>query len=156
MRQAIEPIGQARGDFAIFTDLARRLGCEGAYAEGRDEMAWLRHLYESWRSKVRTNQSGHPAFWKEGFTKIRVAATSTCFLANFVRIRTSTGLPHYPAESSFIPSALPASATMIARRIQFGSNRTNGSAPLPPRPIRFISYRASHVTDCIARWIQER
>jgi biotin/methionine sulfoxide reductase len=46
MQQAIEPIGQARSDFAIFTDLARRLGCEVAYAEGRDEMAWLRHLYE--------------------------------------------------------------------------------------------------------------
>src|SRR5499433_1671693 len=68
MQQAIEPIGQARSDFAIFTDLARRLGCEGAYAEGRDEMAWLRHLYESWRSKVRTNQVAIPdfeAFWKE-------------------------------------------------------------------------------------------
>jgi biotin/methionine sulfoxide reductase len=60
MRQAIEPIGQARSDFAIFTDLARRLGCEGAYAEGRDEMAWLRHLYESWRSKFALTKAAIP------------------------------------------------------------------------------------------------
>jgi biotin/methionine sulfoxide reductase len=73
MQQAIEPIGQARNDFAIFTDLARRLGCEDAFAKGRNEMAWLRHLYESWCSKVRNNQMAIPdfeAFWKRGFAKI--------------------------------------------------------------------------------------
>jgi len=86
MQQAIEPIGQARSDFAIFTDLARRLGCEAGYAEGRDEMAWLCHLYESWRTKVRTNQVAIPdfeTFWKEGFTKIPRRADDYVFLSEY-------------------------------------------------------------------------
>jgi biotin/methionine sulfoxide reductase len=86
MQQAIEPIGQARSDFGIFTDLARRLGCEDAYAKGRDEMAWLRHLYESWRSKVRANQVAIPdfeAFWKQGFAKIPRRADDYVLLGEF-------------------------------------------------------------------------
>ena len=69
MQQAIEPVGEARNDFAIFSALARRLGCEAAYTEGRDETAWLRHLYERWRDEVRTNQAAIPdfdAFWEDG------------------------------------------------------------------------------------------
>jgi biotin/methionine sulfoxide reductase len=49
-------------------------------------MAWLRHLYESWRSKVRTNQVAIPdfdAFWKEGFTKIPRRADEYVFLGEF-------------------------------------------------------------------------
>jgi biotin/methionine sulfoxide reductase len=49
MHQAIDPVGEAHNDFAIFRDLARRLGCEDAFAEGRDETAWLRHLYDAYR-----------------------------------------------------------------------------------------------------------
>ena len=56
MQQAIEPVGEAKSDFAIFTELARRLGCEAAYTEGRDEMDWLRHLYDRWRERLRTNR----------------------------------------------------------------------------------------------------
>ena len=37
MQQAIEPVGEARHDFAILRDLSRRLGCEAEFAEGRDE-----------------------------------------------------------------------------------------------------------------------
>jgi biotin/methionine sulfoxide reductase len=73
MRQAIAPVGEARGDFAIFSELARRLGCEEAYTQGRDEMAWLRHLYGHWREKLRTNEAAIPdfdAFWAGGFLEI--------------------------------------------------------------------------------------
>ena len=62
MQQAIEPVGEARNDFAIFAALAQRLGCEDAFTQGRDEMAWLRHLYDSWREGVRTNQASIPDF----------------------------------------------------------------------------------------------
>ena len=46
MQQAIAPVGEARNDFDIFTALAQRLGLREAYTKGRDETAWLRHLYE--------------------------------------------------------------------------------------------------------------
>src|SRR5205807_1511024 len=52
MRQAVEPWGAARSDFTIFADLATALGVAERFTEGRDEMAWLRHLYEEWRSRV--------------------------------------------------------------------------------------------------------
>ena len=37
-------------DHQIFAELSRRFGCEDAFTEGRDESAWLRHLYEGYRS----------------------------------------------------------------------------------------------------------
>ena len=73
MQQAIAPVGGARNDFAIFCELAGRLGCLDAYAAGRDESAWLRHLYNRWRDKARTNQAAIPdfdGFWQEGFFEI--------------------------------------------------------------------------------------
>ncbi len=73
MQQAVAPVGEARSDYSIFSELARRLGCEGAYTEGRDEKAWLRHLYDRWREKLRTNQAAIPdfdGFWREGFLEI--------------------------------------------------------------------------------------
>ena len=60
MQQAIAPVGAARNDFTIFCELAGRLGCLDAYAEGRDESAWLRHLYDRWRDNARTNQAAIP------------------------------------------------------------------------------------------------
>jgi biotin/methionine sulfoxide reductase len=73
MQQAIEPVGEARNDYDIFAALARRLGIDGEFTQGRDESAWLRHLYDSWRASVRTNQAAIPdfeAFWSEGFLEI--------------------------------------------------------------------------------------
>jgi biotin/methionine sulfoxide reductase len=73
MQQAIPPIGQARNDYAIFGDLAQRLGCAEAYTEGRDEMAWLRHLYQRCRDGARSNVAALPDFadfWRDGWLEI--------------------------------------------------------------------------------------
>ncbi len=86
MQQAIEPVGEARSDFAIFSALARRLGCEAAYTEERDETAWLRHLYERWRGEVRTNQAAIPefdAFWQDGWLEIPQRAEEYVLLGDF-------------------------------------------------------------------------
>jgi len=86
MQQAIAPVGQARSDFAIFADLARRLGCEAAYAEGRDEMGWLRHLYARWREGVRTNRAAIPdfdTFWRDGALEIPQRGEEFVLFADF-------------------------------------------------------------------------
>jgi biotin/methionine sulfoxide reductase len=86
MQQAVEPVGEARSDFAIFGDLARRLGCADAFDEGRDEAGWLRHLYERWREGVRTNQAAIPEFdrfWSEGWLEIPPGAEDYVLLAEF-------------------------------------------------------------------------
>lgn len=45
MRAALEPRGEARNDYDAFAGIARRLGVADRYTEGRDEHAWLAHLY---------------------------------------------------------------------------------------------------------------
>jgi biotin/methionine sulfoxide reductase len=69
MHKAIEPVGGARHDFDIFRELAARLGYEAAFAEGRDEMQWLRHIYE--RARAANARAGielpeFDAFWEAG------------------------------------------------------------------------------------------
>jgi len=71
MRQAVEPWGEARSDFAIFANLAAALGVGERFTEGRDEMAWLRHLYDGWR--VAASLSSAPPFdefWAAGFLEL--------------------------------------------------------------------------------------
>jgi len=86
MQQAIAPLGEARSDFAIFDELARRLGCADAFDEGRDEMSWLRHVYEGWRAGMRTNQASIPEFdrfWADGWLEIPQGAEDYVLLADF-------------------------------------------------------------------------
>jgi biotin/methionine sulfoxide reductase len=86
MQQAIDALGDARSDFAIFSELARRLGCDAAYSEGRDEMGWLRHIYERWREQVHTNQAAIPEFdrfWQEGWFEIPLRAEEYVLLSDF-------------------------------------------------------------------------
>ncbi|TCK33387.1 biotin/methionine sulfoxide reductase [Paraburkholderia sp. BL8N3] len=46
MHQVIPPVAQSRNDFDVFAELSERMGFGEAYTEGRDEMGWLRHMYE--------------------------------------------------------------------------------------------------------------
>jgi len=41
------PFAEARTDYAVFAELAARLGCEEAFTEGRSEEQWLRFLYQT-------------------------------------------------------------------------------------------------------------
>jgi biotin/methionine sulfoxide reductase len=59
MRQAVPPHAQARNEYDIFGDLAAALGVGERFTEGRDETAWLRHLYDDWRRGVA--ERGGPA-----------------------------------------------------------------------------------------------
>lgn len=69
MKRAAEPVGEARDDFEIFRELAARMGCEGAFAEGRTARDWMEHLYEPTRAALA--EKGCPApyfaeFWQDG------------------------------------------------------------------------------------------
>jgi biotin/methionine sulfoxide reductase len=69
MRQVIGPVGQSRNDFDIFSELADRLGFADAYHEGRDEMGWLRRMYETARQEAARLQfplPGFDEFWEAG------------------------------------------------------------------------------------------
>lgn len=69
MHQAVPPRGLSRNDFDIFCDLARRLGVIDRFAEGRDEMGWLRYLYDGYRARAATKDVALPhfdEFWDRG------------------------------------------------------------------------------------------
>ncbi|CAM5761563.1 molybdopterin guanine dinucleotide-containing S/N-oxide reductase [Bosea minatitlanensis] len=71
MRPVVPPYGEARDDYAIFADLAERLGAREAFTEGRSVRQWLEHLYEPTRAALAAR--GLPAprfaeFWEsEGY-----------------------------------------------------------------------------------------
>ena len=69
MRQALAPVGHSRNDFDIYRELAAMAGFEQVYTEGRDEMAWIRHIYEQMRPAWEAQQLTLPdfdAFWERG------------------------------------------------------------------------------------------
>jgi biotin/methionine sulfoxide reductase len=87
MRQAVEPYGQARDDFTIFSGLAAALGAGPRFTEGRGEMAWLRHLYEGWRART-AEIAGHALppfdeFWELGLVEVPVVDADLTLLDDF-------------------------------------------------------------------------
>ncbi|MCC7347805.1 MAG: molybdopterin-dependent oxidoreductase, partial [Variibacter sp.] len=86
MQKAIEPFGDARHDFDIFSELARRFGTLDAFAQGRSEMEWLRHLYDAVRDKAAERQIHIPefdAFWAAGHVELPAPAVSQVMFAEF-------------------------------------------------------------------------
>jgi len=69
MHAICAPYAQARDDYAIFADLAERLGAREAFTEGRSVRQWLEYLYEPTRAGLQ--KLGLPApsfgeFWAGG------------------------------------------------------------------------------------------
>ena len=50
MQQAVHPVGEARSDYRIFSDLSERLGVGDAFTLGRSETDWIRTIYEEART----------------------------------------------------------------------------------------------------------
>lgn len=72
MGQAIPPVGEALSDYEIFSRLAALLGVEEAFTEGRDEMGWIRHLYDQTRTdaaeRLGFEMPDFDTFWAQGHT----------------------------------------------------------------------------------------
>lgn len=52
MRQAVDPVGDARPDYEIFSGLARKMGIEDVYTEGREPEDWINHLWDQTRQRA--------------------------------------------------------------------------------------------------------
>lgn len=69
MHKAVEPVEDARNDYAIFAGMAERLGFADRFTEGREEMEWLRHFYDITRQRVARQGQEWPdfeQFWQDG------------------------------------------------------------------------------------------
>jgi biotin/methionine sulfoxide reductase len=62
MQRIAPPYGEARDDYAIFSDLAERLGRREAFTEGRTVRQWLEHLYEPTRKGLAERDLPAPSF----------------------------------------------------------------------------------------------
>ncbi|WP_054812584.1 molybdopterin-dependent oxidoreductase [Nocardia arizonensis] len=74
------PHGRARDDYAIFGDLAERLGVGKDFTEGRTAGEWLRHMYEQWRPAYAPD---FDAFWRDGSLEIPVPDPRQVLCADF-------------------------------------------------------------------------
>lgn len=86
MEQALPPQGQARSDYQIFSGLAEHMGFGEAFTEGRDEMDWLRHLYQTNRkacAKRGVEMPTFEAFWEKGYFEAPPPDTPHVLLADF-------------------------------------------------------------------------
>ena len=86
MKKARDAVGEARDDYWIFAEIARRMGKGHDYTEGRDTMAWLKHLYELSRQKSAEAGVSIPAFddfWQAGIAEAEGKNREPVMLAAF-------------------------------------------------------------------------
>jgi biotin/methionine sulfoxide reductase len=62
MQKLSEAFGEARDDYEIFCDLARRLGCYDMFSEGKSSREWLSHLYHENDEKTQDLGNALPDF----------------------------------------------------------------------------------------------
>ncbi|QIM68045.1 trimethylamine-N-oxide reductase TorA [Basfia succiniciproducens] len=68
MKQVVEPQFEAKSDYDIFAELAKRAGVEEQFTEGKTEMQWLKGFYETAFNAARANRVLMPKFddfWNE-------------------------------------------------------------------------------------------
>lgn len=88
MPKLIEPVGAARDDFAIFSELAGRLGCKATFDEGLDEGGWLRRLWAKAEAQGEREGIAVPsfdAFWGAGFWAVPKPDTPEVMLEAYRR-----------------------------------------------------------------------
>ena len=49
MPKFIEPVGESKDDYIIFSELSKRLGIFSEFTEGKDSIEWIKEIYEAFR-----------------------------------------------------------------------------------------------------------
>ncbi len=62
MHQCVPPQHESRNDFDIFAGLAAKLGVQDAFTEGKDEMRWLKGMYDDMKAQARNARVALPPF----------------------------------------------------------------------------------------------
>ena len=86
MKPAIDPVGEARDDYAIFSALAERLGVHAAFTEGRTPQQWLEHLYEQCRGRAARQGHALPPFaefWEAELIDLKADSDEVVMFDNF-------------------------------------------------------------------------
>ena len=86
MYKAIEPIGESKSDYEIFSEIASKLNFKDKFTEGKDEDKWLRFIWDEARSKAKDEGFTLPEFdkfWKNGFQEVLSPKKQTILLEKF-------------------------------------------------------------------------
>jgi len=86
MRKVMDPVGEARDDYEIFSGLAERLGVHAQFTENRTTAQWLRHMYEQCIPRAAKAGVGLPdfdTFWEEGLIDLARPGQSVVMLESF-------------------------------------------------------------------------
>ena len=87
MDKAVEPVGEARDDYAIFASIARHLGVEEAFTEGRSADEWQRWIWEQSRASaadIDVSMPDYESFRKDGHYKSPALKEDQIFLYDFI------------------------------------------------------------------------
>lgn len=134
MHQVIKPVGEARNDHDIFCGLAERMSVKPQFTEGRDEMAWLRHMYSQWRERAVAAETSLPdfeTFWDVGSAEFPDRTLGQIFLARFraepevYKLRTPSGKIEIFSDTiaSFKYDDCPGHATWFAPNEWLGADK---------------------------------
>lgn len=81
MHRAIDTVGESRSDFDIFDAIARKLGVADEFNEGRDEMEWVRYMYDEARAdaldRLGFEMPDFNEFWKQGYAECPIRSHHT-------------------------------------------------------------------------------
>lgn len=86
MKKAIEPVGEARSDFAILSGVAERMGTLAEFNNNWSEDEWVRDFYERARTTTVALGISMPdfsTFWSDGYAIIERPVRSHVMLAAF-------------------------------------------------------------------------
>lgn len=133
MKRVVRPQGQARDDYEMLSDVADSLGAREAYTEGRTEMQWLQHLYETCRRSAALKNVAIPEFdrfWSEGQVEIAMPVEEHVPFLDFVNnpslhpLKTPSGLLEIGSQkiADFKYSDCPGYATWLEPTEYLGSS----------------------------------
>ncbi len=88
MQKAVEPVGLARNDYAIFTGIARAMGVEKAFTQGRSEEDWLQWIFDGSRHNLAQSGLAIPpldTLRERGWFKIAMEDRPTIMMEAFIK-----------------------------------------------------------------------
>lgn len=86
MPRAIEPVGEARDDYEMFSEMAKRLDAYDDFTEGRTASDWVEHLYEQCREQANERGADVPdfdTFWRDGEARLPITSEDHTLLDRF-------------------------------------------------------------------------
>lgn len=70
LKKGIEPLGESKSDYEIFSDLAEKFGKKAEFTEGKDAKGWVKEFYEKGLEKAVEKGIDMPSFeefWEKGY-----------------------------------------------------------------------------------------